>query len=274
MFTTRRVRLLLFGTVAILAVAGAVAGVGALATAAQGDGAPGTLPLRAEVSISYPPADCPAGTPRLFECFARTGEAIVPGLGTVHESYAYVLENAPPGCTAPPGSDSVRLPPTTARLTVAGKGEIELSTSGSGCLSRAGTLRSSEPFTITGGSGLYAEASGSGTLTSVSYGPPGWTGTDTWTGPLVVPGVQFDLTAPTINGALDKTVRAPRRAKRLRVVYTVTAQDDVDGAIPVTCRPASGARFKIGRTRVRCSATDTSANTGAATFVVTVKRRR
>jgi len=68
----------------MLTVAGAVAIVGALATAAQGDGgAPGTLPLRAEVSISYPPADCPAGTPRLFECFARTGEAIVPGLGTV-----------------------------------------------------------------------------------------------------------------------------------------------------------------------------------------------
>jgi hypothetical protein len=275
MSTTGRVRLLFLASVPVLTVTGVIAVVGALATAAQGDGvAPGTLPLRAEVSISYPPADCPAGTPRLFECFARTGHAIVPALGSAEESFAYVLENAPAGCTAPPGADSVRLPPTTARLHVAGKGEIEFSTSGTSCLIRGGTLRSSEPFTITGGSGLYARASGSGTLTSVSYGPPGWIGIDTWTGPLVVPGLQFDLTAPTINGALDKTVRIARRAKRVRVTYTVTAQDVVDGAVPATCRPASGVRFRIGRTRVRCSATDTSANTSTATFVVTVKRSR
>src|SRR5439155_6275818 len=140
--------------------------------------------------------------------------------------------------------------------------------------SRSGTLRASEPFTITGGSGVYAGASGGGTVTTVSFGPPAFAGVDTWTGTLVVPGLQFDLTAPTINGALDKTVRAPRRAKRVRVVYAVTAQDDVDGAIPVTCRPASGARFKIGRTRVSCSATDSGANTSTATFHVTVKRTR
>jgi HYR domain len=34
-----------------------------------------------------------------------------------------------------------------------------------------------------------------------------------------------------------------------------------------------GSRFKIGRTVVRCSATDTSGNAGVATFAVTVKRR-
>jgi hypothetical protein len=275
MSTTGRVRLLFLASVPVLTVTGMIAVVGTLATAAQGDSvAPGTLPLRAEVRIDYPSAPCPAGTPRLFECFARTGDAIVPGLGTVEESYAYVLENAPAGCTAPPGADSVRLPPTTARLTVPGKGEIAVSTSGTGCLSRSGTLTASEPFTITGGSGVYAGASGGGTVTTVSFGPPAFTGVDTWTGTLVVPGLQFDLTAPTINGALDKTVRVPRRAKRVRVVYTVTAQDDVDGAVPVTCRPTSGSRLKIGRTRVGCAATDTSGNESTATFVVTVKRTR
>jgi hypothetical protein len=275
MSTTGRVRLLLLASVPVLTVTGVIAVVGALATAGQAHGvATGTLPLRAEVRIEYPPAPCPAGTPRLFECFARTGDAIVPGLGAVEESYAYVLENAPAGCTAPPGAESVRLPPATARLTVPGKGEIAVSTSGTGCLSRSGTLTASEPFTITGGSGVYAGASGGGTVTTVSFGPPAFTGVDTWTGTLFVPGLQFDLTAPTINGALDKTIRVRRRAKRVRVVYTATAKDDVDGAVPVTCRPASGTRFNVGRTRVRCAATDTSGNESTATFAVTVKRRR
>jgi hypothetical protein len=155
--------------VALLTVATAA---GVLAGAAQGeDVAPGTLPLRAEVPVAYPGASCPAGTSsRAFECFARTGDAIVPGLGSVEESYDYVLEDAPAGCSAPLGADSVRLPPTTARLTVPGRGEIAVSTSGTGCLIRAGTLRTSEPFTITGGSGVYAEASGGGTVTTVSWG--------------------------------------------------------------------------------------------------------
>jgi HYR domain len=249
---------------------------GALPGAAQGDGvATGMLPLQAEVPIRYPAAPCPGGTdPRRFECFTRTGNAIVPGLGTVDESYAYILENAPAGCTAAVGADSVRLPSTTARLTVPGKGEIAVSTSGTGCLSRAGTLRATEPFTITGGSGVYAGASGAGTVTTVSFGPPGFGGVDTWTGTLVVPGLQFDVIAPTINGAVDKSFRLARRAKRVRVTYGLTAQDEVDGVVPVTCSPSSGSPFALGRTRVTCSATDMSGNTSTATFTVTVKRRR
>lgn len=258
--------------VALLTIATAA---GAFARAAQGDSvAAGTLPLQAEVPIRYPPKPCPDGTPSLFECFSRTGNAVAPGLGTVAESYAYVLENAPAGCTPPPGADSVRLPPTTARLTVPGKGEIDVSTSGTGCLARFGMLKAAEQFTITGGSGVYAGASGGGTVTTVSYGPQHWAGVDTWTGTLVVSGLQFDLTAPTINGAVDKMVRLARRAKRVRVTYTVTAHDDVDGVVPVSCSPRSGSPFDVGRTRVTCSATDTSGNTSAATFRVTVRRRR
>jgi hypothetical protein len=248
-----------------LTLAGVVAVGVAAAEAAQANAIASTFALRAEVSISYPAADCPPGTPRLFECFARTGNAIVPGLGAVEESYDYVIENAPPGCTAPSGSDALRLPATTVRLTVAGKGEIHLSTGGTGCLSRTGSLRSSEPFTITGGSGLYVGASGGGTLTSLSLGPPSFTGIDTWTGTLVVPGVQFDVNAPAINGAVNKSVR---------VTYAVTAQDEVDGVVPVTCSPRSGTPFAIGRARVTCTATDTSGNTGTATFTVRVTRRR
>jgi len=83
-----------------------------------------------------------------------------------------------------------------------------------------------------------------------------------------------DLTPPTISGLAGRLVRARRGVEHVRVTYTVTAQDDVDGAVRVTCRPNSGSWFNVGRTRVRCSATDTSGNTSAATFAVTVKRTR
>jgi hypothetical protein len=268
-------RRLWVGIAAVVASIGSVAAaVGALAGAAHGDVAVGTLPLRAEVPIRYPTIPWPAGTARSFECFARSGSAVVSGLGAVEESYAYVLENAPPGCSPPPGADSVRLPPTTASLRVAGKGEIKVATSGTGCLARFGSLRVGEPFVVTGGSGAYAGASGSGTVTTFSYGPPGFGGIDTWSGTVSVPGVRFDLTAPTISGAVDKRVRIARRAKPARVTYTVIAQDDVDGVVTATCSPPSGSRFTVGRTQVSCSAQDASGNTSTATFTVTVKRRR
>jgi hypothetical protein len=254
----------------------ALAGAGAaLPRAAQGDAvASGTLALRFEVSVRYPGTACPAGSPVNLQCFARAGNAIVPGLGAVAESYDYALENAPEGCPTPAEGDSLRLPPTTARLVVAGKGEIDISTAGTGCVARSGTFQPSEPFTITGGSGTYAGATGGGTVTTTSYGPPSFSGADAWTGTLVVPGVDFDLTPPVLTGAHSKTVHVPRRLKRVRVAYAVTARDAVDGTLPVTCRPRSRSWFGVGRTRVRCIATDTSGNIRTVTFVVTVKRRK
>jgi hypothetical protein len=131
-------------------------------------------------------------------------------------------------------------------------------------------------FTVTGGSGLYAGASGRGTVENVHIPVSEFAGvgagTDTWTGPLTVAGLDFDVTAPTVSGAVRKTVRAPKKAKRARVSYTVTAKDNVDGAVPVVCKPRSGSFFKLGKTKVTCSASDKSGNTARATFVVTVKR--
>ena len=99
-------------------------------------------------------------------------------------------------------------------------------------------------------------------------------GSETWTGTLEVPGLTFDLTPPTLSGAKARTVRVPKKAKTARVTFKVTATDDVDRSVPVSCQPKSGSRFKVGRTRVRCETTDTSANTAKAAFTVTVKRRR
>jgi HYR domain len=58
------------------------------------------------------------------------------------------------------------------------------------------------------------------------------------------------------------------------VTFKVTATDDVDGAVPVSCQPRSGRRFPLGKPIVRCAATDSSGNTATAGFTVTVKRRR
>jgi hypothetical protein len=46
-------------------------------------------------------------------------------------------------------------------------------------------------------------------------------------------------------------VRAPKRAKRVRVRYSVTAQDAVDGSLPAVCTPRSGTFFRVGRTKVK-----------------------
>ena len=164
--------------------------------------------------------------------------------------------------------------PATVRLNVAGKGEIELRVGGSGCLRRVppDPVRGEETFTITGGSGRYAGASGGGTITHVSNGPPNWSGRDTWTGTLVVPGFDFDLTAPVLKGAVAKSVRAQKGKKSARVAYKVTANDSVDGARPTICLPRSGSPFRVGRTTVRCTAADKSGNTATAKFTVTVSR--
>jgi HYR domain len=141
---------------------------------------------------------------------------------------------------------------------------------GARCIDQEPIRNEPQDFTITGGTGAYEGASGSGTVErSVSAG----LGTERWTGTLVVPGVEFDVTPPTLSGARSKTVQAPIGATRVRVTYNVTASDAVDGAVPVSCSPRSGSRFHMGRTVVACSATDTSANTRPAKFLITVKRR-
>lgn len=268
----------------LIAVVGLLASVGARhAEAAQHGGAAasngrlaraaaGTLTFEAELSVRYPPTPCPAGTPNSIACFARAGTATIRGLGNVKESYPYLVEDFPAGCAA----DQVRVLPATVELTIAGKGEIELRVAGSSCLTRTppDPVEGTETFTITGGSGKYAGASGGGTIAHESKGPPSWRGRDTWTGTLVVPGLDFDLNAPIVTGARDTTVRAPRGAKRVRARYAVSARDDVDGAVRVACQPRSGSWFSVGRTRIGCSAADTSGNQSTASFVVTVKRSR
>jgi hypothetical protein len=170
----------------------------------------------------------------------------------------------PPSC--PP--DLAKPRATTGRLLVAGRGEIRFALSdGARCVEVEGVRNEPQEFTITGGTDLYQGASGSGKLErNVSLGR----GTEWLTGTLVVPGLEFDVTPPTLTGAASRTVRAPKGAERVRLTFNITARDALDGARPVTCLPRSGSRFSLGRTTVRCEATDKSANTARARFAVTV----
>ncbi|WP_323183892.1 MULTISPECIES: HYR domain-containing protein [unclassified Streptomyces] len=77
-----------------------------------------------------------------------------------------------------------------------------------------------------------------------------------------------DIDAPVVT-VDDLTVRAKDK-KGARVTYDATAQDATDGTLPVTCTPASGSLFPVGRTTVTCSATDSAGNTGTDTAEIEV----
>ena len=88
---------------------------------------------------------------------------------------------------------------------------------------------------------------------------------DTWTGQLRHDGSNYRRSA-------SKTVRTTKGAKRMRVRYAAKAQDAVHGGVPVVCAPRSGSFFQLGRTKVTCSAVDSSGNSAHAAFTITVKR--
>jgi HYR domain len=252
----------------LLVLAAAVAPI----AAGGGASAAGTLSMRGTVPFVSSPTECPSGVPAEFVlCHGRTGTGLIAGLGRVTETYIFMPDARP--CP----NVAFAILPYTARLSVAGKGDLELAVSGiDTCIAGPGVPRASpQSFTVKAGTGIYAGASGSGTLTRTAGLPgPRVLGEDTWTGTLVVAGLEFDLSPPTITGAKSKTVRVPQKATGVRVTYRLSATDGVDGSVPVSCRPASGSRFKIGRKRVICEATDRSGNLATASFTVTVARRR
>jgi hypothetical protein len=114
------------------------------------------------------------------------GAGVVSGLGPVSQSYLNAVYTAPVSCPV----DSFTLLGTTVRLSIAGKGEVTLALSGnSTCFNSLGVLNLSRPFTVTGGSGNFAGASGSGTVRhTAALGAARTTGTDTYSGTLAVPG--------------------------------------------------------------------------------------
>lgn len=210
-------------------------------------------------------AACPHDAPAGSDCFVIDNAGVVRGLGNISETGVLVIKAPDTACEALQ---------STPVLTVAGKGTIDLSvrTPAGGCIDatcECGVLNATQDLTVTGGTGEYAGASGSGTVTI--GGTVLSRQIDTLKATIVAPAANFDLTPPLFRGAYGRVVRAPKGERRVRVRYAVSARDGVDGAVRATCRPASGSLFRIGRTRVTCTATDSSANTAAASFTITVK---
>jgi hypothetical protein len=78
-----------------------------------------------------------------------------------------------------------------------------------------------------------------------------------------------DNTPPELSLPADITEEATGPSGAA-VTFTATANDLVDGSVPVTCVPASGSTFPLGTTEVSCSATDTAGNEAQGSFNITV----
>lgn len=83
--------------------------------------------------------------------------------------------------------------------------------------------------------------------------------------------VFVDNTAPVLNDVpADITTPAPDANGKVVTFTAPTATDTLDGALTVTCTPASGSTFPIGTTPVECMATDLAGNSATQSFNVTV----
>ncbi|GEM_PF-2045792 len=76
-----------------------------------------------------------------------------------------------------------------------------------------------------------------------------------------------DTQPPVLNLPRGVLVTAPGPTV---VTYTVSAFDNVDGPVPVTCSPPSGSTFAYGPTTVNCTARDSSGNVATGSFIVNV----
>jgi len=81
--------------------------------------------------------------------------------------------------------------------------------------------------------------------------------------------IEEDTTPPVIIVQSDMVVNTTIN-NPLPVTFSVSVSDDLDGNIVPTCVPSSGSDFPIGKTKVTCTATDTSGNTSSESFSITV----
>jgi hypothetical protein len=255
-------------TRAVLLFAAALGALAVAAARADADSVD-TFQVKGTLVIKFDPIDCAAGMPATTNCYSSVslGRNAVPGLGELTTAYTMIFDDFGAAC----GRVHAQM-----AIVVAGKGEIDLATRSTGCIT-ADQLTKFPPLeaTVSGGIGRYAGASGSGTLDYQNNETGGGSGSSriTWTGTLRVAGLAFDTTPPQIAGTTSKVVKT-RLAAGARVRYAVSASDATDGAVPAACLPKSGSIFHVGRTTVSCTSADSSGNDVTARFAVTVKRVR
>ena len=78
-----------------------------------------------------------------------------------------------------------------------------------------------------------------------------------------------DTTPPVLTVPEDMAVEATSE-DGATVPFAVSALDNVDGPVEVSCNHNSGETFPTGDTDVECSATDVAGNTGTESFTITV----
>ena len=207
-----------------LCVAAIAAGLVAGAASGSAEHASGTLEVNNAMISSYYKFDrayCPAGISALADCVRFTGEGMIRGLGAVTTTYTKVLPGVDPSCVVVQNNSAV--------ITVSGKGTIELSRTGTICTPPAPLTIGPYTFTVTRGTGAYEGATGTLSFRQSAGALDGacrcGTAQDTWGGMIAAPGMEFDLTAPTIAGAISKVVKAPKKAKSMRVRYAVKATE-------------------------------------------------
>jgi hypothetical protein len=79
-----------------------------------------------------------------------------------------------------------------------------------------------------------------------------------------------DRVSPQVTAPADIAVDADAAEGKV-VTFTATASDAADGALTPACVPASGTRFAVGATTVRCTARDSAGNEGTDSFEVRVR---
>jgi hypothetical protein len=89
----------------------------------------------------------------------------------------------------------------------------------------------------------------------------------------VPPPVVPDTTPPILRLPSDLTQEATSR-NGAQIRFAASATDRVDGAVPVTCTPASGSTFPLGATPVACAAIDRAGFAASGGFTVTVVDNR
>ena len=187
-----------------------VAGAGTQVTTATATSATSDLALKAKLSLTSMNGACSSGAGRrvrsahrlgLVRAWSRDGEVRVPG-----------RPRAARMCTKRRHGSRLLEP-----LRRSGEGRDPLHARRGRVHGQQGIYNETQAYSITGGTGIYAGAAGSGTVERNlgEEGSAGRKGPETWTGTLSVPGLDFDTTRPTFTGATNKTVeqrRAPRRA--------------------------------------------------------------
>ena len=129
--------------------------------------------------VKFDRVDCPAGIPATTNCFSNASlrSGVFPGLGDVGPAaYTLVFDDFGSAC----GRVHAQIP-----ILVAGKGEIDLVMTSTGCISHDNLTRFPPiDVAVSGGSGRYVGASGSGVLdiTNNETGPGSGNSRIDWTG--------------------------------------------------------------------------------------------